>query len=420
MRVRAVTEVAGESAHPHIVRHVHFLFPSCARTAPWLPDRVKPSADLSSFAPSLSRIASVSVAALAALLVASSSASCASAKLTPAPATEPDVEGTFDGGTSAPDGSTPGDTGATPIEAGPTVQVAVSHDVRILVEPGDNAAALIAAISAAKTSIHMTMYLLTNDKITQALIDQYKAGRDVKVVLNQNFPSGGNTNLSDYNKLVAAKVPVVWAPPAFTFTHSKCVILDNTEAWIMTMNATATSARDNREYLAIDRDAADVAQAESIFQGDYANKQSDASGALLVSPVSSTKRLTELIRSATTSLDMEAESLADDGIVAEIVAAKARGVLIRVVLSTDFTSTGEQAAIATLKASSVPLVSLDTPYVHAKSIVADNARAYVGSINFTATSMRSNREIGLITDAPAEVAKVVTTTAADFRAGTAL
>ncbi len=395
------------------------MFAPCAGVGPCLPDSVKSSADESKFAPSFSSLA---FAALAAALATSS---CASAKLSPAPRGNTDDDGsTFvDGGASTGGSTTGGALDADVLPPAPDaapIAIAMSHDVSVIVEPSDNAAAILAAIKAAKTSVHMTMYLLTSDTITQALIDQHKAGHDVKIVLNEHFPTTDNSNLSDYNKLVAAGVPVVWAPPAFTFTHSKCILIDGTAAWIMTMNATASSARDNREYIAIDREAADIAQAEAVFQGDFANKQSDASGTLIVSPVSSTKRLGDLIASATTSLDMEAESLADDGIVQAILAAKARGVLIRIVLSTDFTSTGEQAAIAALKAKSVPLVSLNDPYVHAKVIVADNARAYIGSINFTATSMRSNREIGLITDAPAEVAKVVTTTAADFRAGTAL
>ena len=50
-----------------------------------------------------------------------------------------------------------------------------------------------------------------------------------------------------------------------------------------------------------------------------------------------------------------------------------------------------------LKAASVQVVSVGTPYIHAKAIVADGARASVGSENFSTGSLQYNREPGLIT-----------------------
>ena len=69
----------------------------------------------------------------------------------------------------------------------------------------------------------------------------------------------------------AAGVEVVWAPSRFTYTHEKAVIIDGTSAWIMTMNVTFSSPTANREYLALDTDPDDVAEAEAIFQADFAN-----------------------------------------------------------------------------------------------------------------------------------------------------
>src|SRR5688572_8889937 len=59
--------------------------------------------------------------------------------------------------------------------------------VTIQIQPSDLGAALINAIRGAKTSVHMTMYLLTNDDAIDALGDLKQAGKDVKVVLNQKF-----------------------------------------------------------------------------------------------------------------------------------------------------------------------------------------------------------------------------------------
>jgi phosphatidylserine/phosphatidylglycerophosphate/cardiolipin synthase-like enzyme len=266
----------------------------------------------------------------------------------------------------------------------------------------------------------MQMYLLTSDAVVEALIAQKNAGRDVKVILNASFPQGGNANQSAFDRLRGAGVNVVWAPSAFRFTHSKSVIVDGREVWIMTMNATASSPSRNREYLAVTRAKDEVEQAQRIFDADFANRIANADGTLVVAPTNAEQRLLALINSATRSVDVEAEALSDTGIVNALVRAADRGRTVRVVLSTDFSSPGEDQAIATLKRRGIPVVSLTEPYVHAKAIVADGERAYVGSINLTTNSMRNNRELGIITSQPAAVRKIVSTIASDFTAGTRL
>ena len=59
------------------------------------------------------------------------------------------------------------------------------------------------------------------------------------------------------------------------------------------------------------------------------------------------------------------------------------------------------------------------PYIHAKAMVIDGARAFVGSENFTGGSLGYNRELGVMFDTAAEVAKVKTTIDTDFGKGVA-
>src|SRR5687768_9234152 len=58
--------------------------------------------------------------------------------------------------------------------------IPTSTNVTIQIQPSDAGAALINAIRGAKTSIHMTMYLLTSDDAIDALGDMKQAGKDVK------------------------------------------------------------------------------------------------------------------------------------------------------------------------------------------------------------------------------------------------
>lgn len=300
-----------------------------------------------------------------------------------------------------------------------------STKVTIQVQPSDLGAQIEASIRAAKTSVHMTMYLLTDTSIIDALGDLKDQGRDVKVILNKTFPPNGGDNGPAFTKLHARGVSVVYAPAAYTFTHAKAVIIDGTQALIMTMNLTQTSAKENREYIATDSDPADVADCEKLFAADFVGNAVMVNGKLVVSPLSATpidprQRLRALIDSAKTSVDVEVQSLSDDGLTDAIVLAHKDNVAVRVVLSGSNDMTPAQKdSLTKLKAAGVPVRLVVAPYIHAKTIVVDGTTVFVGSQNFTSTALVQNREVGVVTDAPAEAIKVRDVIAKDFAVGVA-
>jgi phosphatidylserine/phosphatidylglycerophosphate/cardiolipin synthase-like enzyme len=357
------------------------------------------------------------------LSVGAISLACSSAELKQA-----NGSGSSSGDPSDPDSGSSGvvgDGGRDPSRDLDGGKLPVTSAVSIQVMPSDNGAAVLAAIQGAKKSLHMTMYLLSDDKVINALVALKQAGKEVKIILNQNFPQNAGSNQTTYNTLKNKGVDVVWAPPGYTYTHAKTVIIDGTSMLVMTMNLTYSSPSTNREYIATVTDADDIAEAETIFQSDYANQSSLATGKLLVSPRNSVvldarSRLIALIDSATSTLDIEGETLSDDPIVAAIIAAHQAGVAVRVVIDAQTGSTAQQESVAQLKAAGVPIKALGNPDIHSKAIVADGKLAYVGSQNFTANSLNDNREIGIITDAVAEIAKVTDAITQDFQKGNPL
>lgn len=290
-------------------------------------------------------------------------------------------------------GSDPGDAD---LSDGGVFPFPTTGEVSLVVEPGDNAAGLLAAITGAKTSVHMTMYLLSNPTFINALIARKKAGVDVRVVLNQTFPDPMFDNNQSHSQLVAGGVPVVWSSKTFNFTHAKVVVVDGSSAWIMTMNITGSSAAQNREYLAVDTNPDDVAEAEAVFAGDYAATTPALTGRLVLAPDNARARISALFGLAKTTLDVEAETFSDLAFQADLQNAKARGVAVRIVVSDQTPSNAMVQAIAALKASGIVVKKLATPYVHAKGIVADGTVGYVGSANLTQNSVDQNREVGLM------------------------
>ena len=300
--------------------------------------------------------------------------------------------------------------------SGPIVLQSTSA-VTVIVEPGDNGDMLVAAINAATTSVHMTMYQLTSSRVTNALKARKAAGKDVKVVLNKTFPGGMGSNASVYAELMAAGVAVAYAPSSFTYTHEKALIIDGAAAWIMTMNASEAAFNGNREFIAIDTDPADVAETEAIFQADFSGTAITPTGKLLTAPVNAQERLIALLDQATTTVDLEGEVLSASTILEALGRAKKRGCTVRVVISDQTPTSAGASAIAALKQVSIPVRSVSTPYIHSKAIVADGKLAYMGSENFTQNSLENNRELGVLVGKKSEVDKISAAIDADFKIG---
>lgn len=306
-----------------------------------------------------------------------------------------------------------------------------STGVSILVYPnGDHASELIAAITAAKTSVYVTMYEIDDSGVIDAIVDQKTAGLDVQVILDGSTTTKSN-NTAAYNTFNTAKIPVVWSNPAFTFTHEKCVMLDHKQAWIMTANAESSVPESNREYLAIDNDLDDVTEAEAIFTADHALKGIAPTGNLVVANNNARPDLVTLIESATKSLDIEDEEFSDNdssGITDAVVSAAGRGVTVRVIVAGGNTDATQTTALGDVKSAGGTVFVSDVvsgggsasdPYIHAKTILVDCATGtctsgFVGSENMTTGSLEYNRELGVIITDATQLGLVYAAVTTDF------
>jgi cardiolipin synthase A/B len=303
--------------------------------------------------------------------------------------------------------------------------------VTIIVYPnGNHAAELIAAINAATTSVYMTMYEIDDTGIINALVARKTAKLDVQVILDGSTTTKtGNT--SAYNTFNSAGIPVVWSNPAFTFTHEKCVMIDHKQAWIMTANAESSVPEVNREYLAIDNEAADVTEAEAIFTADHAMQSITPTGDLVVANTNARPDLVALINSAKKSLDVEDEEFSDNdssGVTDAVVSAAGRGVTVRLIVAGGSTDTTQTTALNDVKAAGGTVYTSDVssgggsatdPYIHAKTILVDCATGtctsgFVGSENMTTGSLLYNRELGLIITDPTQLGLIYTAVNTDF------
>jgi phosphatidylserine/phosphatidylglycerophosphate/cardiolipin synthase-like enzyme len=287
--------------------------------------------------------------------------------------------------------------------------------VALVVEPDAGPDAVLDLIASARASVWMEMYLLTDARAVAALAGRARAGCDVRVILEPTPYLNEDANQAAAAELAAAGAIVRWATPRFSFTHAKTLIVDGARLVVMTLNLTSAGLGGNREYLAIDDDPADVAVAAAIFAADEIGDVAGGAGRVITSPDGSRRALTALIDGAARSLAIAAEELTDRATVAALLAARARGVAVTLVWPGP---PDAGAAFAQLAAAGVTVRAVARPLIHAKVVVADEGRLYLGSANFTPTSLDRNRELGLALADAALARRVAATVADDAARGT--
>ena len=272
----------------------------------------------------------------------------------------------------------------------------------LITEPDAGIAPLLSYISDASSSVDLVMYELEDTNIEQALAADAARGVVVRVLLNEGYYGKKENTKNDtaYQFLTTHGVTVHWTPTYFALTHQKTLVIVGTTAIIMTMNLTPQYYASSREFNIVDTDSNDVSAIESTFNDDWNSENVAASNGddLIWSP-GSERALIALINSAHSSLDIYNEEMADSNITAALETAAQRGVTVRI----DMTYASEwKSAFAALVRSGaqVRTYAATAPlYIHAKMILADNARAFIGSENFSSGSLLNNRELGiLITD----------------------
>ncbi len=272
---------------------------------------------------------------------------------------------------------------------------------RFYVEPESGVEPVLEQIQSAEKSLDVVVYLLTNKDVVAAIVAEHREGVQIRVMVEEEPFGGGVGNGPALEQLDAAGVEYKFGNPTYRYTHEKAIIVDRERALVMTANLTKSAFTRNRESLALLDSPAEVREAQALFDADWDRRgyQPRVPG-LVVSDVNSREKLLALIEGASESLEIHAEVISDKDIIAALFQARKERLRVRIVMSPPEEEESSYKALTTLRRAGVGVRVTTSPYIHAKSILADGKLAYVGSINFTANSMENNRELGILTKTP--------------------
>ncbi len=283
-----------------------------------------------------------------------------------------------------------------------------AQGVRMFVEPEAGDHSITSAIVGAQKSVWVEMYLLSDRNVIKALEEVAHKGIDVRVMLEMHPYGGGASAQRVLDQLLAAGVKAQPSDSSFTLTHEKGMIIDSTTAYIMTSNFTRAAlggtsggkaGTKNREYDIVDSNTQDVQAVITIFNADWNHTTAQFNDPnLVVSPVNSRNAFTSLISSARHSILLEGEEMQDSAIEQALVNAAKRGVQVQIILPSarSGSSDSNSEGISTIKQGGVKVKEDPLLYMHAKIIVVDGQKAFVGSENISAQSLDKNRELGIV------------------------
>lgn len=269
-------------------------------------------------------------------------------------------------------------------------------NIILFAQPDAGRQPILDAIDNARQEILVEMYLLSDKQIIEALSNARERGVAVNVMLEKHPFGGSNLNNNSEKILRENGVAVKWTNPSFSLTHEKAIVVDGRQAFILNQNLTAAAFTKNREYDVIDTDPQDVSEVRDIFLYDWERRSFDPPAThLIVSPSNSRAALTTLMKDATKTIDIEMEYIEDEKIVS-LLSDKAKNTQIRLIIPTFSQFAANKDAARRLAQAGVSVKTLSSPYIHAKMILIDSMKAYVGSINLSTQSMDENRELGIM------------------------
>ena len=268
----------------------------------------------------------------------------------------------------------------------------------IYIEPHAGVRPVIAFIQRARGPLNINAYLMTDRPIIRAITQDVRRGIRVRILIDRR-PYGGRPR-GEIARLRATGAQVHYAPARFTgryrFDHAKYMV-SGQAAEIGTANLTWSAFHKNREYLDIARQPRVARALQAVFSADWHNRPAGnvPRHTLVLSP-GTTPALVAAIRQPG-GVCIESEELGKDRAILE--ALRAKGAQARILLPATLNPYDRRIAQG-LTMDGVHVRYLVAPYLHAKLIVGPT-EAFLGSENFTWTSLNRNREVGILLGNPA-------------------
>jgi phosphatidylserine/phosphatidylglycerophosphate/cardiolipin synthase-like enzyme len=298
---------------------------------------------------------------------------------------------------------------------------------KLIVMPDDSIEPILAAIGGAAKSLRIKMFSLSDRRVLSALVKAHRRKVKIRVLLNPARHSGEIQNRGARTVLLEAGLDVLDTNPAFAVTHEKSMVVDDATAFIGSLNWDPDNFVETREFAIISDNVDEVAEVIDGFEADWSRQPFEPRrpSNLIWCPGPGRQQIADFIDQAKHSLFVQNERYQDAIIVEHLVRAKLRGVRVHVMTRPSHSLRAKKLVegvgdLRIMNDIGIGIHKMKHLKLHAKVLVADKARAVVGSINLTSSSFDDRRELAIQLNDPDVVERLVNVVHDDWRSSHAL
>ncbi len=280
--------------------------------------------------------------------------------------------------------------------------------MKLIIEPDDGVAPLLAAIRSAKKSVEIAIFRFDRKDIETALT-MAAAAKGIGVEAIIAFANrGGEANLRKLElRFLDAGIVVARSADDLVRYHGKYILIDRRVLHVLSFNFTNTDIDHSRGFGLTTTNASWVREAVRLFKADSTRtRYTPKVDTFVVSPVNSRSVLAAFLRRAKTQLLIYDPKIADQEMRRILHARAKAGVEIKVI--------GSVAGHVPFEVQKLSGIRL-----HTRTIIRDRRQAFVGSQSLRTAELDARREVGLIVrDAPI-VKKLIATFESDWTSASA-
>jgi phosphatidylserine/phosphatidylglycerophosphate/cardiolipin synthase-like enzyme len=272
----------------------------------------------------------------------------------------------------------------------------------LIVLTDDSPEPIVKTIADAKSSVRIKMFVFSDPLLLKTVIAAKKRGVEVRVILNDARRSGEKDNEHTRKALERAGIEVREGNTAFDLTHEKSMVVDETSAFVMSLNWATKNLTESRDYAVVTTRRRDVSEVMDGFDADWHRHTFEPRGGsdLVWCPGPGRDRICQFIDDARHRIFVQNERFQDTVIVERLVRAARRGVKVDVMARAPHTLKREKliegvGGLRIMDDVGIKVHKLKHMRLHGKVLLADGVAAIVGSINFAAGSLDSRRELAI-------------------------
>jgi phosphatidylserine/phosphatidylglycerophosphate/cardiolipin synthase-like enzyme len=221
-------------------------------------------------------------------------------------------------------------------------------------------------------------------------------------MLNIARRSGEVENEAARKALLEAGTEVEEGNPAFELTHEKSMVVDESTAFVKSLNWETRNLTETRDYAVITEDKGEVAEILECFEADWGRKEFDPgeSARLIWCNTNGRERIAQFIDQARHSIFVQNERYQDPVIIERLVRARERGVKVHVMARPPHTLKKDKliegvSGLRIMHDVGIKVHKVKHLKLHAKMLLADGKAAIVGSINLAPGSFDERRELAI-------------------------